>query len=151
MSAQHLSGARPNTTSGYGLLDVKAALRAVPPPDLDEPNDWASAARGLGALAHKTTLAATVGGDNDPLDAYPITTKGRSVVRIRGKGTLQAYLLRDTKVASIDPSRAALTKTSTVHRAGASLNLKIPRKGRWYIVVTASQATSPIGYTLRAG
>ena len=46
MSATHLSGARPNTISGYGLLNVKAALRAMPPADLDEPNDWASAARG---------------------------------------------------------------------------------------------------------
>jgi subtilisin family serine protease len=150
MSATHLSGASPNTTSGYGLLNVKAALHATPPADLDEPNDWASAARGPG-LAHKTTLAATVGGDNDPLDAYPLTTRKRSVVSIRGKETLQAYLLRDTKLASIEGSPAALKKAATVHRSGASLNLKIPRKGRWYVVVTAAQSTSPIGYTLRAG
>ena len=45
MSAKPLSGARPNTTSGYGRLDVQAALRAAPPADLEEPNDWASAAR----------------------------------------------------------------------------------------------------------
>jgi subtilisin family serine protease len=151
MSARHLSGARPNTTSGYGLLDVKAALRATPPADLDEPNDWASAARGLADLAHKTTLAATVGGDNDRLDAYPFTTKRRSVVSIHGKGTLEAYLVRDTKLASIEGSPAALTAASTVHRSGSSLNLKIPRKGNWFVVVTASHATSPIGYTLRAG
>ncbi|MDX6566570.1 MAG: hypothetical protein QOE10_2232 [Gaiellales bacterium] len=150
MSATHLSGASPNTTSGYGLLNVKAALHATPPADLDEPNDWASAARGPG-LAHKTTLAATVGGDNDPLDAYPLTTRKRSVVSIRGKGTLQAYLLRDTKLASIEGSLAALKAAATVHRAGASLNLKIPRKGKWYVVVTAARATSPIAYTLRAG
>jgi subtilisin family serine protease len=150
LSATHLSGARPNTVSGYGLLNVKAALRAVPPADLDEPNDWATAARGPG-LAHKTTLAATVGGDNDPLDAYPLTTRKRSVVSIRGKGTLQAYLLRDTKLASIEGSPAALKAAATTHRSGASLNLKIPRKGTWYVVVTAARATSPIAYTLRAG
>jgi subtilisin family serine protease len=151
MSATHLSGATPNTNSGYGLLNVKAALRAMPPADLDEPNDWASAARGWAGLAHKTTLAATVGGDNDRLDAYPLTTRKRSVVSIRGKGTLQAYLLRDTKLASIDGSPAALKAAATVHRSGASLNLKIPRKGKWYVVVTAAHATSPIAYTLRAG
>jgi subtilisin family serine protease len=151
MSATHLSGATPNTNSGYGLLNVKAALRAMPPADLDEPNDWASAARGLAGLAHKTTLAATVGGDNDPLDAYPLTTRKRSVVSIRGKGTLQAYLLRDTRLASIEGSPAALKAAATVHRSGASLNLKIPRKGKWYVVVTAARATSPIAYTLRAG
>jgi subtilisin family serine protease len=150
-SATHLSGASPNTTSGYGLLNVKAALRAMPPADLDEPNDWASAARGLAGLAHKTTLAATVGGDNDPLDAYPLTTRKRSVVSIRGKGTLQAYLLRDTRLASIEGSPGALKAAAAVHRSGASLNLKIPRKGKWYVVVTAAHATSPIGYTLRAG
>ena len=33
-------GARPNTVSGYGRLDVKAALHTTPPADLDEPNDW---------------------------------------------------------------------------------------------------------------
>jgi membrane-anchored mycosin MYCP len=151
MSAQHLPGARPNTNSGYGLLDVKAALRAVPPADLDEPNDWASAARGLDGLPHKTTLAATVGGGNDPLDAYPLTTKRRSVVSIRGKGTLVAYLVRDTKLAAIEGPPAALTAASTVHRSGTSLNLKIPRKGNWFVVVTASGAMSPVGYTLRAG
>jgi hypothetical protein len=150
LSAKPLSGARPNTTSGYGMLDVKAALRALPPADLYEPNDWASAARTLAALAHKQTFGATVGGDNDPLDAYPMTTKGKSVVTITAsKGIMTAYLLRAKSLSSVESPRKKLQAASSRHASGHTVNLRVPRKGHWYLVVTAPESNSPVGYSLR--
>jgi Subtilase family len=148
MSAKHLSGARPNTTSGYGRLDVRAALRAIPPPDLDEPNDWASAARRLRFLTHGLTVAASVGGSNDPLDAYPIATKGKSVVTIGGQGAMQAYLVRSASVGSID-APASLQGASSRSAAGRTVHLRVPGKGSWFVVVTAPGSAAPVGYTLR--
>jgi hypothetical protein len=150
MSARPLSGARPNSTSGYGRLDVQAALRALPPADLEEPNDWASAARKLAALAHKQTFGATVGGDNDPRDAYPMTTRGKSVVTIRAsKGILTAYLLRSKSLSSVEASKKALQAASRTHASGHTVNLRVPGKGQWYLVVTAPRSNSPVGYSLR--
>jgi membrane-anchored mycosin MYCP len=149
LSAKHLSGARPNTTSGYGRLDVKAALGATPPADLSEPNDWASAAAGLTPLAHKATLAATVGGGNDPLDAYPFSTKGKSVITVRGAGVLQGYLLRSGRLSAIERPVAKLKVSATRSAAGRTLHLRVPGKGRWYLVVAAQGATAAAGYTVR--
>jgi hypothetical protein len=150
LSAKHLSGARPNNTSGYGVLDVKAALHAMPPADLDEPNDWASAVHKLTPLVHKQTYSATVGGDNDPVDAYPIVTKGKSVVTVTGsKGTLQAYLIRGSSLAAIEPPPSRMLAAASTHASGHTVHLKVPKKGSWYVVVTSPQATSPVGYTLR--
>jgi hypothetical protein len=149
MSARQLSGARPNTTSGYGRLDVQAALSALPPADLHEPNDWASAARKLAALPHKQTLSATVGGANDPLDAYPIVTGGRSVVTISGKVTVQAYLVPPSSLASIEQSQKRLHASSTTHASGRTVHLRVPGKGQWYLVVTAAGSSSPVAYSMR--
>jgi subtilisin family serine protease len=149
LSAKHLSGARPNTTSGFGRLDVKAALREVPPADLYEPNDWASATRDLTPLTHRTTLAASVGGENDPLDAYPFSTKGKSVITVRGRGKLQGYLVPARRLAAIDPAARRLKAAATRSAAATTLHLRVPRKGRWYLVVAVPGAKVPVGYTLR--
>jgi subtilisin family serine protease len=151
-SAKHLSGPLPNTTSGYGLLDVKAALAATPPADLDEPNDWASAAQGLAPLAHKVQLSARVGGNDDPLDAYPVVTKGASAVSIAGAAALSAYLLPEGSLSTLDNATAStLRAAASVTKAGTSMRLKVPRKGKWYVVVTAPDALTPVGYTVRVG
>ena len=149
-SAKHLSGARPNNTSGYGLLDVKAALAASPPADLDEPNDWASAVRSHSSLVHRTKLAARVGGNDDPPDAYPIDTMGSLTVRIVAKAPVTAYLLRDASLSAIDKPTSLRTAASST-KAGTSVHLKVPRLGRWYVVVTAPKSLTPVGYTLRVG
>jgi hypothetical protein len=151
LSAKHLSGARPNVNSGYGRLDVKAALHTTPPADLDEPNDWSSAARGLPALPHGRSLAASVGGANDPIDAYPITTTGKLTVRVSGARPLQAYLLPAGAIGAIDRSAAAIGSAATTTFDGRSPVLKVPRTGSWFVVVTAKGATAPVGYTLRVG
>jgi subtilisin family serine protease len=151
LSAKHLSGARPNSTSGYGRLNVQAALATTPPADLDEPNDWSSAARGLTPLAHKLSLGATVGGDDDPLDAYPVVTRGPSPVRVTGKGPLHVYLLRSTSLAAIDHGAKAVASAAAVGRTGTSVRIKVPRKGTWYVVVAPDRAVAPVGYTLRVG
>jgi subtilisin family serine protease len=151
LSAKHLSGPRPNNNSGYGRLDVKAALKIAPPADLDEPNDWSSAARGVPPLAHGRVLSATVGGSNDPLDAYPLTTTARSTVRITGRGTLHAYLLRSGSIGAIDRSTRAVRASSSARAIGTSIRLRVPRAGTWFVVLTAKGSKAPVGYTMRVG
>jgi subtilisin family serine protease len=151
MSARHLSGARPNTTSGFGRLDVKAALKAAPAADLDEPNEWPAAARLAVPLAHATRLAATVGGNDDPLDAYPLTTKGSSTVRVQSARPMQAFLLRAASVDAIDRSVATVGNAASARATGTRIQLHVPRKGSWFLVVVARHATAPVGYTIRVG
>ena len=101
-------------------------------------------------LVHKVQLAARVGGNDDPLDAYPIDTMGSLTVRIVGKAPLTAYLLRDTSLSAIDkPTSLRAAASST--KAGTSVRLRVPRLGRWYVVVTAPKSLTPVGYTLRVG
>jgi hypothetical protein len=147
-SATRLAGPRPNPTSGYGRLDVRAALRATPAPDLSEPNDWVSAARSIAPLAHAATASATVGGANDPLDAYPFVTKGRSVVTLASARTLQGFVLRAGSLGAIERSAAALKAGAATAASGTTVHLRVPGKGRWYLVVTAPRAVAPVGYTL---
>jgi Subtilase family len=152
LSAKHLQGARPNTTSGYGRLDVKAALHTTPPADLDEPNDWSAAARGLPLLPHGRPLAASVGGSNDPIDAYPIATTGKLTVRVSAARPVQAYLLRAGSIGAIDGTRSrAIASAATAGLSGRSPVLKVPGAGNWFVVVTAKGATAPVRYTFRVG
>jgi subtilisin family serine protease len=150
LSAVHISGGRPNRTSGWGRLDVKAALHEIPPADLDEPNDWPSAVRGLPSLATGTTYPATVGGQNDPLDAYPLDTTRRGSVQISGNGDLRAWLLPAGALDSLNRPTVVLSARSVSRGEGGSLRLRIPRKGSWIVVVNVRGVTHPLGYTLRA-
>jgi subtilisin family serine protease len=151
LSATRLKGAHPNTSSGYGRLDVKAALHTTPPADLDEPNDWAEAARGLPLLPHGRPLAAWVGGSNDPTDAYPLATTGKLSVRVSAAGPVQAYLLRAGAIGAIDRTSHAIAAAATTSFSGRSPVLKVPKAGNWFLVVTAKGATAPLRYTLRVG
>jgi subtilisin family serine protease len=151
LSAKRLSGARPNTTSGYGRLNVKAALAMAPPSDLDEPNDWSSAADRLTPLDHKSLLHAMVGGGDDPLDAYPVVTKGASTIRVVGKGPLQVSLLPSSSLSAIDRCAKTVVSRATASKSGSSVRIRIPHKGSWYVAVVAVGATAPLAYTLRVG
>jgi hypothetical protein len=97
---------------------------------------------------HKLTVPATVGGPNDPLDAYPIATKGKSVVTISGQAALQAYLVPSASVGTID-APARLPAAASRMGSGRTVHLKVPRKGSWFVVVTAPGRAAPVGYTLR--
>ena len=152
LSATRLKGARPNPNSGYGRLDVKAALHTTPPADLDEPNDWSTAARGLPLLPHGRPLAASVGGSNDPIDAYPIATTGKLTVRVSAAAPVQAYVLRAGAIGAIDSTKGnAIASAATATYDGRSPVLKVPRAGNWFVVVTAKGATAPLRYTFRVG
>ena len=72
--------------TGWGLLDLAAALRArAPRPDPLEPNDARHSARRLmvGVGRRRAALRASVGGPEDPADVYRIVLRGRSVARVR--------------------------------------------------------------------
>jgi subtilisin family serine protease len=78
-SATPLGRPFPNSTFGYGRLNVAAALRAHPRRDHGEPNDWPSAAFAQPPLVHgpgtSDGLTATVGGRMDPVDLYPVSLR----------------------------------------------------------------------------
>jgi subtilisin family serine protease len=150
LSADHISGSRPNRSSGWGRLDVKAALHETPPADLDEPNDWPSAVRALPSLGTGQTYSATVGGQNDPLDAYPLDSARRGSVQITGAGDLRAWLLPESALGSLNRPTVVLAARSVSHGEGGSMRLRIPRKGSWIVVVNVRGVTRPLGYTLRA-
>ena len=91
-----------------------------------------------------------MGGSNDPVDAYPIVTKGKSVITITGsKGALQAYLMRGSSLGALGSLPPRMLAAASTHAAGHTLHLRVPKKGSWYVVVTAAGATSALGYTLR--
>ena len=94
MSAKHLSGARPEHDLRLRAARREGgAARHRRPPTSTSRTTGPLRPRALHPLAHQQTVAATVGGSNDPLDAYPIATKGKSVVTITGAGALQAFLV----------------------------------------------------------
>jgi hypothetical protein len=79
-----------------------------------------------------------------------MTTRGKSVVTIRAsKGILTAYLLRSKSLSSLEGSKKKLQAASRTHASGHTVHLRVPRKGQWYLVVTAPQANSPVGYSVR--
>jgi subtilisin family serine protease len=131
-SATPLGGPSPNSTFGYGRLNVAAALRAHPRRDHGEPNDWPSAAFAQPALVHgpgtSGGLTATVGGRMDPVDLYPVS--------LRSGERLHVTALSNRPLSI---SVAGTTAKRWTFRA--------KHGGRYLIRVTAA---SPTVYTLTA-
>jgi hypothetical protein len=83
-SARALGSPVPNNDTGFGLLDVPAALRTpAPPPDPYEPNDDIVYALPLGSpnagshplttpTRHQSTITASVTTIKDPIDVYRV-------------------------------------------------------------------------------
>jgi subtilisin family serine protease len=90
-TATPLGHPSPNSTFGYGRLDVAAALRAHPRPDYGEPNDWPAAAYAMRPLVHGpgtgTGLTATVGGRMDPVDLYPVWLRAGERLHVTAMST----------------------------------------------------------------
>jgi subtilisin family serine protease len=91
-SARDLGTPGPDNDTGWGLLDLAAALRTpAPPPDPQEPNDdiWYDLPLGLPSSgAHpltaprrlETTLTASVTAIKDPIDVYRVWAPTRGTV-----------------------------------------------------------------------
>jgi subtilisin family serine protease len=149
-SASKLPGARPNVNSGWGRLNVAAALKADPPADLDEPNDWASAVRTWGPLPTGTTLGASVGGNDDPLDGYPVDAKSSSHVTVTAQGDVTVTLLASSAIDEIGRSANGVASHAVKTGTGSSVRLAIPHAGQWAVVVTA-QGSQSVRYHVRVG
>jgi subtilisin family serine protease len=131
-SATPLGRPSPNSTFGYGRLNVAAALRAHPRLDAEEPNDWPSA-----AYAHKPLvqgpgtshgLTATVGGRMDPVDLYPVSLRSGERLHVTG----------------ISNRRLTISVAGTTAK---HWTFRARHGGRYLIRVTAA---SPTVYTLTA-
>jgi hypothetical protein len=133
-SATPLGHPSPNSTYGYGRLNVAAAMRARPQADAREPNDWPSAAyahphpflvRGPGTTGG---LTATVGGRMDPVDLYPVSLHAGERLHVTAMSTRPVHI-----------SVAGTTAHAWTFRAHHA--------GHYLIRVTAP---SPVVYTLTA-
>jgi subtilisin family serine protease len=131
-SATPIGRQSPNSTFGYGRLNVAAALRAHPPSDYGEPNDWPSAAFGQPLLVRgpgtSHGLTATVGGRLDRVDLYPVSL--RSGERLH--------------VTAISNRHLSISVAGTTAKGWT---FRARHAGRYLIRVTAQ---SPAVYTLTA-
>jgi hypothetical protein len=72
-------------------------------------------------------------------------------VRVRSARPMQAFLLRAASVDAIDRTVSTVSSAASARGTGTRIQLHVPRKGSWFVVVVASHATAPVGYTLRVG
>jgi subtilisin family serine protease len=88
-SARDLGPPGPDNDTGWGMLDLAAALRTpAPPPDPLEPNDdiWYELPGGVGfqpittPRRPDTTIAASVTAIKDPIDVYRVWARPRGTV-----------------------------------------------------------------------
>jgi hypothetical protein len=139
-SATPLSANTPNSTSGYGRLDVSRALRMAQLPDSHEPNDWAAAALMQRPLRPGSVVVASLGWAGDRVDAYrvdvPAGTKAQAVLRRGGKGVAM-------KVLSVHADDAELRAVAGMRPRQAPVAL---RAGRSLLVVARGRGEG--AYTL---
>jgi hypothetical protein len=156
-----LGAAGRDDDSGYGMLDVGAALTATPPAkdtsnEIDDDPYWV---RSRFAQAHPKRLtqtklrfkaAGTVSPAKDPADVYPVSlSKGeRMVVSVTAADpdALLELSLLDPRVESFDVTDD-VDEWSLVATGGLSadpqLELRATRSGTYYIAVEAAPAVDP--------
>jgi hypothetical protein len=152
--------------TGFGLLDIPAALRgSVPPRDPQEPNDDVDLVKGGAVfpvskpgIALGETIAARVDAREDPTDVYRLAVPAGKRVTIRavGSASLGVSLWRP-RTRSILESGAAARRDrigSTLARAGQRAELSYTNTGsrEAVIYVAVRPAKSPrASYELSVG
>jgi hypothetical protein len=157
--AKDVGAAGWDDRTGFGLVDLAAALTApVPPADRGEPNDDMAYADGTdfdqpdpyiyrGGAAR--TVTATAAPSEDPADVYRIRVKGRgrAVARLSQTGGL---------TLSVYAGSAKSLKATPVTRGGRTLRIRNPinKTKTYYVVVraaTAAPSRPALPYTLKVG
>ena len=142
-------GLQRDALSGWGRLDVAAAIEALagplPPPDADETNDDA------GSQAHTVwgkndTIVATVDYWDDPVDVYRIQLQGHERLRAAvtgaaGGASLGLELWRPGTVHVDVSSSKRLLAVEPAPPAGAQhVTFRAPGRGWYYLEVRAASA-----------
>jgi subtilisin family serine protease len=131
-----------NSSSGFGMLDVAAALAApVPPADQPEVNDdikWAKLQRPtLAAPKRSRTIAGRIEPHMDPADVYRLALKKGDRLRVRLQQAAGTQL------------RLAFGATKLASRGGTSFSQKIKKTGSYFVGLSIRQAPpAGSGYTL---
>ena len=160
-SARDVSPAGPDQATGYGLLDVPAALAyPTPPNDPDEPNDDAGLVRARPALLTAASPSSTTTGSvtlyEDPRDVVRVWLPAGKTLTVAATSSvpdgLRVTLFRDTaKGVTGAAAASARLMRATVAGTRTSLTFRNALSGRWALVVTSpAPGTRSVSYTLRA-
>jgi hypothetical protein len=135
-SARDVSTPGYDDATGYGILDVAAALAApTPQADLPEPNDQASQAT---VVTTPKSTSRTVGGRvlayDDPMDVLRVWLPAKKTVRI-------GVTSDGVSVSLAGVSRAGTSFTLSVRNTGKARN--------GYLIVTPQSGVRDAAYTLK--
>ena len=147
--------------TGWGVLDVGAALRAaIPPADKPEVDDdiyWVTGARAkahppvLTTKKRSATVNATVAAFDDPIDVMPVRLRKGDRFSARLAGSVKkgfTFGLYDPSASSFELDS---TKQPHLVRSGTSrLSIgRINRSGIWFVAVAAPDSpTTAVRYSL---
>lgn len=156
--------------TGFGVLDIPAALAAEPPaPDPREPNDDIRLVKGGGLFSAGITplvspagprrggIAGTIDAVEDPRDVYPLWMPGRGsvTVTLTGDADVDLELWRPDAFSVQERGaarRASLAARSAVRGVWPEVATAENPKARgrfWFAVVRPAPGTRRAGYTLR--
>jgi hypothetical protein len=167
-SARDVASAGWDRDTGFGVLDIPAALAApAPPADPDEPNDdvYLVKPRGLTAAGGtpltapsrpEGTLRARLDYSEDPEDVYRVWLPARGTVVVRVKGSTNVDLaVWGPKTRTVFEKNAALRRDLLGYsqRRGTSVDVvKVTRRGRrgayGYVDVFLGTRVPDSSYTL---
>jgi subtilisin family serine protease len=161
-SARDIGTPGRDPATGYGLLDVPAALAAATPPaDSAEPDDdvahvvrGRSGAPGVAPLTtpvrRTARRSARVDAAEDPRDAFrvwlPRGTTLTAVVRADRPVTLRLVGSGATSLAA--PGRSLLARSTATGRTTRRLTYRNAVGGRWALVAVTPATTAVTSYTL---
>ena len=159
-SARDVAPAGVDQASGYGILDLPAAL-ALPAPASDpgEPNDDASQVRSRGALlSTRLRLAATTTGAvtafEDPRDVLRVWIPAGKTLTATTTSSAQPgvalSLFRDTTTTVVgQAARFDRVLRATTAGTRSTLTFRNVKKGRWlFLVVVPAKGVRSAAYTL---
>lgn len=153
-SARDVGAKGWDANTGFGVLDVGAALRAAIPaadmPEVDDDIYWVTGSRAkkhppvLTLKKRSATVNASVGAFNDPTDVFPVRLRKGD----RFTAALGSTVKKGFTIALYDPSASGFeldsTKQPHLVRSGAShINLRrVNRSGIWFMAVAAPNSPS---------
>jgi hypothetical protein len=154
--ARKMGGARPNTSAGWGILDVQASMAKHPTPDPAEPNDWVAAALSQKAQATKPahTLRATLDASDDPIDAYRVRLQTGQRVRLSWSSGLTGLrvLIEPPDISKnlLDGALSAAEGPAVTSADGSSghLTFKAKSNGNYLVVLAGERGRGPYSLTI---
>jgi hypothetical protein len=143
-------GAGRDSLTGWGRLNVRAALKAlakpaqIPPPDAYEPNDDAGVQ--AKAFGQPRTISATLDYWDDPVDVYAVKLAAGETVFVHVTSTIPVgkVLLWKPNTAHVASERVQLSNRaarSATAGSQARLTYRAPVAGTYYLEVKVGEPT----------